>query len=35
MSSLDTERVQSKYLDPVLMAIAAVLMVAIGYVAFL
>jgi hypothetical protein len=35
MSSLDTERTQPRYLDPALIAIAAVLIVAIGYVAFL
>jgi hypothetical protein len=35
MSSLHTERTQPRYLDPALIAIAAVLIVAIGYVASL
>jgi hypothetical protein len=35
MSSLETERAQSRYLDPALMAIAAMLIAAIGYVALL
>jgi hypothetical protein len=35
MLSPDTERTQPRYLDPALITIAAVLMLAIGYIASL